>query len=289
VEADIGDSSQITSGGTGVQVVSNGTEGADITVFDSFIDVTGAASIGIDISGSGSSLTTLDMQHSSITSDFRGVQIATAAMDSALVVADIGDGSDITAGEKGIDVVSDGTEGVEIEVLDSTVTGGIYLTEKTGSTLDATVSGNLILPNTLLGAGIRFDKSGDSSQADFTNNVVAGDPYGIFVGNSSSTFFTLNVTGNLISSPAYGLLLDNMGPGEMAANINANTVIGGLTGIFFTTQSTGAIHVNPFPTVLESNTVGGSSHVLVLPSIFGPVDGSIIINDITFTPPVTSP
>jgi hypothetical protein len=262
-------------------------------VYDSLIDATGLvggagpSTTGIDISASGSSFVALDMQNTVINSTGMGVSIATT--DDAFIGAGISDGSQIASVDKGINVTSDGTDGVQIGVFDSTIVGGIYLTEAAGSTLDAFVSANTISLNPLVGTGLRFEKSGNSTQFDMTDNIIFGSPNGVYVGNSSSTSFTMNVTGNTIGSGIFGLVLDNLDSGDITANINDNTISGSAVGILFSTSSTGAIHVNPLPTTLEKNTILGTKQVMTLLGILGPVDGSIDVNGATVVLPATVP
>jgi hypothetical protein len=333
--------------GTGISCGCDPSIGA--LVYDSSINVAGLTAIGIDInasgpSGLGSSFVALDMQHSNITSDDRGVQIV--AIDSAIVEAGIGDGSNIGAAANGVTATASGSSivdvgifggtsisgaasGVEVAASDSasvsldifggaSITGGVngvkvtgidssivdvgifdsvvagqqigvFLTEGLGAELNATVVGNTLTAEPT-GTGIKFDKGGASLLTDFSDNVITGTNFGIAVTNTSATAFTANIANNETNASTIGIQITNLG-GDFDANINANTVTGtGIIGIHLESFAGGTIHVNPAPTILDSNTID-VNRILKLSVLTagGAVDGSIIINGATLAPPVNFP
>ena len=117
------------------------------------------------------------------------------------------------------------------------------------------------------------------------NTILNGD-YGIRLTNNSSTAFTANINGNQANSAGAGIVIHS-GGGDFSANINSNTVSGaGFNGIVFEIQSPATVHVNPLVTP-ESNIIGffRPSKLGIINTSTGTVDGTIIINSITLTPP----
>lgn len=253
-------------------------------IYDSTVSATGAASIGIDAIASNSSFVDLDVQHTIVSGVDIGVYIST--IDDAFASAGISNASEITANGNGIRVDSGGTDGIEIGVFDSLITSGsenIALIETATSQLDVMIVGNT-LETTFNNPSLTLQMSGLATEATIEDNNITTFSNGIYLAGLSINPFTIKITGNTIFHGSDVGIYLSTGASTLEAEINGNDTTGlaGSVGYLFLDGGAG-INVNSSVPTLENNTATGVGSTFL--QSFGTVNGSIIINGTTLSPP----
>jgi hypothetical protein len=289
-----------TSIGTGILIAATGDSGGAFpsvatNIVDTSITVTGASTV-LEANANLSGSLSLYMEHDTLTSSAAsGGSLYVHTEDDGLAMVNInaglgGSARGNTFNYTGVAMEAHDTSTILGNVTDNTFNsyGLIFFSEDSGSTVNAVAMRNVI--NTANpfsgGVGIEFQKAGLGTMAEFNNNVITNGDYGIRLTNNSSTAFTANINDNQANSAVAGIVIHS-GGGDFSANINSNTISGaGFNGIVFEIQSPATVHVNPLVTP-ESNIIGffRPSKLGIINTSTGTVDGTIIINSITLTPP----
>jgi hypothetical protein len=270
--------------------INAGTPNIEFTMTESVIEDTSGPGINLFAENSGNvHLSVIDSTiHSSgdgISASTQGASEATVSVSGATAIT--------STGGNGITGTASDSSLLTLDVSDATINAfrsGVILTENSGATLDATVTGNTINTDvsnpSLLDYGIVYYKNGSSVAADFNNNVISGGGAGIYLSNFGTASMTANINGNTISNTAYGIYYQHAAA-AVDLNLNSNTISSFSSAGIFIFVVNGAVVVNPSVTPV-SNTIdiGFPPSLGVLNVGPTPITGTIIINGTTLTPPV---